>query len=83
MARIKQSVTESRKSTKPVVGEIDTNSPIQSVKDAVSLFGEASLSAGNLTIKKAKSKAYSVEVILVLYLFVCVYVNSYDQMTVE
>jgi len=83
VARIKQSVAESRKSTKPVVGEIDTNSPIQSVKDAVSLFGEASLSAGNVTIKKAKSKPYSVEVILVLYFYLYVYVNNYDHMIVE
>ncbi|CAJ2633728.1 unnamed protein product [Trifolium pratense] len=61
VAKIKQNVSDSHNSTKPVVGEIDTNSPIQSVKDAVSLFGEVASSAENPTIKKSKSKPYSVE----------------------
>ena len=49
---------------KPEVGEIDTSPPFQSVKDAVTLFGEGSFSGEKPAIKKAK--AYSAEVILVL-----------------
>lgn len=71
VAKIRKSVTDYPNSTKPVVGEIDTRSPIQSVKDAVSLFGEGAFSAENTSIKKTKS--YSVEVILVFgFVSVCV-----------
>ncbi|XP_050903589.1 WEB family protein At5g55860 [Lathyrus oleraceus] len=60
VARIRKSVTESHNSTKPVVGEVDTNPPIQSVKDAVYLFDEGAFSGENPIIKKSKSKSYSV-----------------------
>lgn len=46
---------------KPVVGEIDTSPPFQSVKDAVSLFGEGAFSGERLIFKKPKG--YSSEVI--------------------
>ncbi|KAL5101136.1 hypothetical protein RYX36_005463 [Vicia faba] len=60
VARIRKSVTESHNSTKPVVGEVDTNPPIQSVKDAVYLFDEGAFSGENPIVKKSKSKSYSV-----------------------
>ncbi|XP_058745005.1 WEB family protein At5g55860-like [Vicia villosa] len=60
VARIRKGVTESHNSTKPVVGEVDTNPPIQSVKDAVYLFDEGAFSGENPIIKKSKSKSYSV-----------------------
>lgn len=55
VAKIRQSVVHSPNPTKPVVGEIDTSPPIQSVKDAVSLFAEGALSGEKPVIKKAKS----------------------------
>nr|KYP73482.1 hypothetical protein KK1_006108 [Cajanus cajan] len=55
VAKIRQSVVNSPNPTKPVVGEIDTSPPIQSVKDAVSLFAEGALSGEKPVIKKAKS----------------------------
>lgn len=36
------------------VGEIDTSSPFQSVKDAVNLFGEGAFSGEKITVKKTK-----------------------------
>jgi len=65
VAKIRQSATESP-NPKPEVGEIDTSPPFQSVKDAVSLFGEGAFSGEKPIIKKAKP--YSAEVIVVLYL---------------
>ncbi|KAI5408966.1 WEB family protein At5g55860 [Lathyrus oleraceus] len=47
---------------KPVVGEIDTSPPFQSVKDAVSLFGEGAFSGERLIFKKPKG--YSSERVL-------------------
>ncbi|KAJ1393642.1 paramyosin-like [Sesbania bispinosa] len=55
-----QRATDSPNPTKPVVGEIDTSPPFQSVKHVVSLFGEGASSGENQTIKKAKP--YTVEV---------------------
>ncbi|XP_057724237.1 WEB family protein At5g55860-like [Arachis stenosperma] len=62
VAKIRQSAISSPKPTKPEVGEIDTSPPIQSVKDAVSLFGEGAFSGEKPSIKKAKP--YSAERVL-------------------
>ncbi|KAI7758329.1 hypothetical protein M8C21_013690 [Ambrosia artemisiifolia] len=50
-------------SPKVEVGEIDTRSPIRSVKDAVNLFGEGAFSGERITIKK--TKPHSAESVLV------------------
>ncbi|MFS7922200.1 putative WEB family protein [Helianthus anomalus] len=44
-------------SPKVAVGEIDTSSPIRSVKDAVNLFGEGAFSGERITIKKTKARS--------------------------
>uniref|UniRef100_A0A2P2KWX0 Uncharacterized protein MANES_15G058600 n=2 Tax=Rhizophora mucronata TaxID=61149 RepID=A0A2P2KWX0_RHIMU len=59
VAKERQSTTDS---PKVEVGEIDTSAPFQSVKDAVTLFGEGSFSGEKPGIKK--TKAYSAERVL-------------------
>lgn len=50
-------------SPKVEVGEVDTNPPIQSVKDAVTLLGEAALFGDNPAIKKPKRQSTEVHII--------------------
>lgn len=64
VAKERQSATSSP-SPKVEVGEIDTRAPFQSVKDAVTLFGEGAFSGEKPAIKK--TKPHSAEVFLIPY----------------
>jgi len=68
VAKIRQSSANTPNPKKPVVGEIDTSPPFQSVKDAVSLFGEGALSSEKPVIKKAKPHFAQVTLSFSLYL---------------
>lgn len=64
VAKDRQSATNSP-SPKVEVGEIDTRAPFQSVKDAVTLFGEGAFSGSGEKASIKKTKPHSAEVFLI------------------
>lgn len=64
VAKDRQSATNSP-SPKVEVGEIDTRAPFQSVKDAVTLFGEGAFSGSGEKASIKKTKPHSAERVLV------------------
>lgn len=78
VAKIRQSSANSPSPKKPVVGEIDTSPPFQSVKDAVSLFGEGAVSSEKPVIKKAKPYFAQVTMILFFSIFLFLGGTNYE-----
>lgn len=64
VAKDRQSATNSP-SPKVEVGEIDTRAPFQSVKDAVTLFGEGAFSGSGEKSYIKKTKPHSAEVFMI------------------